>query len=259
MDGTLRTRLLPMVVLVLFCAAPTRAEAQHFVCRPIVRGDTASDLARRLRGNPAAAYSDTFQIRDPARRLFVPKSQYRDLSPRWQVCIADGPAQPSPAAYVPVVAAAATARPGSPPSDRPQHDRDVITQIAYAVGLTLLICGAVGVLLAPHPMPPVLQRAGQTFAVAFARPLIDSSSPAPPIQVRLRFIRRSQRLEISIAPGPGRRYPNLVDHKKNVEYDVRRVMRVLGNHFVVSDRLRAAGHWVVVPIRVADVKQTGVQ
>jgi len=39
-----------------------------------------------------------------------------------------------------------------------------------------------------------------------------------------------------------------------VEYDVNRVMRVLGNRFVVSDRLRASGKWVVVPIRLAGVK-----
>jgi hypothetical protein len=104
-----------------------------------------------------------------------------------------------------------------------------------------------------------MQRAGEQFVMAFARPLIDASSSAPPIEARLRFIRHAQRLEISIAPGAGRRYPNLVDHKRNMEYDVNRVMRSLGNHFVVSDDLRAAGKWVVVPIRLADVKQTGVK
>ena len=104
-----------------------------------------------------------------------------------------------------------------------------------------------------------IQRAGEQFVIAFARPLIDPSSSAPPIQVQLRFIRRVQQLEICIAPGAGRRYPNLVDHKSNVEYDVDRVMRALGNQFVMSDRLRAAGKWVVVPIRLADVKQTGAK
>ena len=123
----------------------------------------------------------------------------------------------------------------------------------------LLICAAVAGLLAPRPIPPVMQRAGEEFVIAFARPLIDSSSGVSPIQARLRFIRRAQQLEISIAPGAGRRYPNLVDHKRNVEYDVNRVMRVLGTHFVMSDRLRAAGKWVVVPIRLADLKQTGAK
>jgi hypothetical protein len=36
-------------------------------------------------------------------------------------------------------------------------------------------------------------------------------------------------------------------------------MRVLGKQFVLSDHLRAAGKWVVVPIRLADVKQTGAK
>jgi hypothetical protein len=104
-----------------------------------------------------------------------------------------------------------------------------------------------------------MQRAGEQFVNAFARPLIDPSSSVPPIQVQLRFIRRAQQLEICIAPGAGRRYPNLVDHKRNVVYDVHRVMRILGDHYVVGDRLRAAGKWVVVPIRLADVKQTGAK
>ena len=50
-----------------------------------------------------------------------------------------------------------------------------------------------------------------------------------------------------------------MDHKRNVEYDVKRVMRVVGTHVVVSGRLRAAGRWVVVPIRVADLEETGAQ
>jgi hypothetical protein len=36
-------------------------------------------------------------------------------------------------------------------------------------------------------------------------------------------------------------------------------MRLLGTHFVVSDHLRAAGRWVVVPIRLADREQAGAK
>ena len=291
MDGTLRNRRLPTVVLLLLCAAPPSVEAQQFVCWPIVRGDTPSRLARQLTGNPAAVYSLAFQIRDPARQMFVPKSQYRrGLSPQWQACVAIGPVRSMPLAYAPVVASAvpavAPAEPAitstpllissaplavtsAPPalasSDGSQDDFVLVAKIGSAVllvlGLLLMlwICAAVGRSLTPRPIPPVMQRAGEVFVVAFSRPLIDSSSSGPPIQSRLRFIRRAQQLEISIAPGAGRRYPNLVDHRRNVEYDVNRVMRVLGTHFVVSDRLRAAGKWVVVPIRLADLKQTGAK
>jgi hypothetical protein len=128
-----------------------------------------------------------------------------------------------------------------------------------AVMLTLLMCVAAAGSMAPRSIPPVMRRAGEEFVCAFAEPLIDSSSSSPPIHARLRFVRRKAQLEISIAPGAGRRYPNLVDHKRNVEYDVQRVMRLLGTHVVVSDRLRAAGKWVVVPIRLAGVKEAGAK
>src|SRR5678810_689860 len=90
MNGILRNRQLPAVVLLLLCAVPPSAHAQESVCWPIARGDTAPRLAHRLAGDRAAAYSDAFQIRDPSRRSFVPKSQYQRLSPGWQACVAKG-------------------------------------------------------------------------------------------------------------------------------------------------------------------------
>ena len=279
MDGTLRSRRLPAVVLLLLCAVPPGAEAQQFVCSPIVRGDTASRLARQLTGNAAAVYSNAFQIRDPARQMFVPKSHYQRLSTHWQACVARGAVTPNPLAYAPAVALATHAvEPEAPeapivaspmpgvasaalsalPADRSHDDVIFAVKIGAAVLLMLLIGAATADALASRPIPPVMQRAGEEFLSAFARPLIDSSSRVPPIQARLRFVRHAQQLEISIAPGAGRRYPNLVDHKRNVEYDVNRVMRLLGTHFVMGD-LRAAGKWVVVPIRLADPKETGAK
>jgi hypothetical protein len=282
MDGTLRNRRLPVAALLLLCTTPPCAEAQQFVCHPIVRGDTPTRLARQLTGDARAVYTATFQIRDPARQMFVPKSQYRrPLGADWEACVAIGPVD-VPLASAPVVVSVALATAPAPPvtsaplaitparlavtsgprvpepPDRSQHVFIYIATIGSAV-VVLLICGAVGGSLTPRPIPADLQRAGEEFVIAFAQPLIDSSSPVPPIRARLRFIPRVQQLEISIAPGVGRRYPNLVDHKRNVEYDVSRVMRVLGPHVVVSDRLRAAGKWVVVPIRLADLKQTGAK
>jgi hypothetical protein len=105
--------------------------------------------------------------------------------------------------------------------------------------------------LTPRPIPADVQRAGENFIAVFARPLIDESSNVAPIQARLRFRRRKQQLEIRIAPGPGHRYPNLADHKNNVEYDVERVMRILGNCTLIK-RPRTAGRWVVVTIGSID-------
>ena len=50
------------------------------VCWPIVPGDTVSRLARHLTGDPRSGLLPGFQIRDPVRQMFVPKSQYRSTS-----------------------------------------------------------------------------------------------------------------------------------------------------------------------------------
>jgi hypothetical protein len=280
MDGTPRNRQLPALVVLFLCAAPPFAEGQQFVCSPIRPGDTPSGLARRLTGNSAAAYSPAFQVRDPVRQLFVPKSRYGHLSTRWQACVAIAAqptahlafapvvAPPAPAVSPPIVPAGPTITSAPlalasalpvPPLSHESHGDFAFTATMFSAAVLMVLIYAAVDLRRPHPIPPVIQHAGEQFVIAFARPLIDPSSSVPPIQVRLQFIRRVQQLEICIAPGAGRRYPNLVDHKRNVEYDVDRVMRALGNQVVMSDRLRAAGKWVVVPIRLADVKQTGAK
>ena len=267
MDPTLRSPRLLGVALLLLCAMPSRVDAQHFVCWPIAAGDTASSLARRLTGNAAAVYDLAFQIRDPARRMFVPKShyQYQRLQPDWQAGVARGPVPDNLIAYAPVVELAGAAMvpdehiiapipqaiaaaPLAPAlrADRTLSDVPFAATIGGAVLLVLLLSAAARS-VAPRPMPPAARRAGEDFVAVFAQPLVDPSSRVPPIQARLRFVRRKQQLEISMAPGPGRRYPNLADHKKNVEYDVDRVIRVLGN-CVLCRPPSATGKWVVVTI-----------
>lgn len=273
MDGTLRSPRLPAVVLLLLCALPSRVAAQQFVCWPIAAGDTASSLARRLTGRAEAAYGLAFQIRDPARRMFVPKSHYQRLRSDWQACVAPGPVPNTPVVYAPVVELAASAMVPDQPiattsqalasapltlarPDRTLTDVPFAATIGAAV-LLIMLFSAVAGSVAPRPIPPSVRRAGENFVTVFARPLIDASSGVPPIRTRLRFVRRKQQLEIFIAPGPGHRYPNLADHKKNVEYDVDRVMRVLGN-YVLSRPTRAAGKWVVVTIKPSELHEQGL-
>ena len=263
MDGTLRSFRLPAVVLVLLCALPSRVAAQQFVCWPIAAGDTASSLARRLTGNADAAYGLAFQIRDPARRMFVPKSHYQRLQSGWQACVAQARVPTTPVVHARVVALAASPM----ASDRPiaitspsltsaqlslaragRTLADVPFAAAIAAVLLIMLLSVAAGALTPRPIPPPVRRAGEDFLTVFARPLSDASSAVPPIQARLRFVRRTQQLEIFMAPGPGHRYPNLADHKLNVEYDVDRVMRVLGN-CVLSGPPRAVGKWVVVTLR----------
>src|SRR5688572_28629896 len=107
MTATLRSRRLLMVVFLVLCGATLRAEAQQYACWPIVRGDTASSLARRLTGTAVNTYSEVFQIRDPARQKFVPKSQYSRLSTNWRACVARELVKSGGPALVPAAAASA--------------------------------------------------------------------------------------------------------------------------------------------------------
>ncbi len=270
MGRTLCVLRFSTVVLLFLCTLPSRVSAQQFVCWPIATGDTPSSLARRLTGNAAAAYSFAFQIRDPATRMFVPKSHYHHLQSDWQACVAQGPVPSHLIAYAPVVRLAESMTPLDEPTIAPTPQAAAATPLIVdranrtpfdarlavtvsATSLFLMLVWAAAGSLGPGPVPPDLARAGENFVAVFARPLVDPSSKAPPIHARLRFVRRTQQLEISIAPGPGHRYPNLADHKKNVEYDVDRVIRVLGN-YALSKPPRAAGKWVVVTIRPAGGK-----
>jgi hypothetical protein len=237
-----------MLVVLLLSAVSLGAEAHQFACWPIARGDTAYGLAVRLTGEPATLYTDWFQIRDPARGLFVPKSQYERLSTHWEACVAR--------ALVTRAAIAVAAVP-PPPASRARYNMTIVWQVGVAVTLVLFACSIAARYVPDRAIPPDMRRTGEQFVAAFARPLIDPSSDAAPIRARLRFVRRAQQLEVCIAPNAGRRYPNLFDHKTNVEYDVRRVAQLIGTSVVVSDRLRAEGQWVVIPIRRADRKEAG--
>ena len=271
MTATLRSHRLPMVVFLVLCGASLRAEAQQFACWPIVRGDTASSLARRLTGTAANTYRDAFQIRDPTRQKFVPKSQYARLSTNWRACVAREllKSDERTSALAPA-AAPSTAPPAAPSATSQvassavlsavtQYDVGFAVTFGAAVSLMLLMISAVSSYAAGRPMPPALQRAGEDFLKAFATPLVDPTSAVPPIAGHLRFIRRKQRLEICIAPHGGRRYPNLADHKTNVVYDVHRVIGIMGAHRIVCDRLHAEGPWVVVSIRLTGPKEAGAK
>lgn len=249
MNALRRYRRLSGAVFLVLCGAPVCAAAQDFVCWPIVSGDTASGLALRLTGAAATAYGEMFQIYDPTRRMFVPRSHYSRLSTSWQACVVRDLVKSNLLAPAPAAA---------PPAASLDDVGDAV-KFGAAVSLMLLMISAVAGYAAGRPMPPALRRAGEDFVRTFAAPLVDPTSPVPPIAARLRFIRRTKRLEVCLAPHGGRRYPNLSDHKKNVEYDVSRVIRTIGAHRVACDRLHAEGPWVIVSIRLTEPKQAGAK
>ena len=99
----------------------------------------------------------------------------------------------------------------------------------------------------------IMKRFGGQFISEFERPLFRRQVAESPIRSRLRCAPARHRFEVLVAPANGRIYPNLVDHRRNVEYDVERVLRLLKNEPVSQDRpfvngpLRSEGPWVVIP------------
>jgi hypothetical protein len=100
---------------------------------------------------------------------------------------------------------------------------------------------------------------GKSVIQEFEQPLAQPRDSLPALRSRLRVKPYRNRLEVLLAPAPGRSYPNLRDHRKNVEYDMERVRHVLGDDTFVSDSMRQRGEWVVLSFRAKDhQKQAGV-
>jgi hypothetical protein len=95
----------------------------------------------------------------------------------------------------------------------------------------------------------VMRHFASRFVREFERPLLWLDDAARPVRSRVRYSARRGRLEILLAPGSGRRYPNLSDHKKNVEYDVARVLHTLDDKSFVNGQLYMQAGWVVVPFQ----------
>ena len=95
----------------------------------------------------------------------------------------------------------------------------------------------------------IVQHFVSRFVDEFERPLVRYDVGEHPVRSRLRFGVRLGRFSILLAPGEGRVYPNLADHKKNVEYDVDRVLRVIADHSFVSGAPYTKAGWIVVPFQ----------
>jgi hypothetical protein len=245
--------VLPFVIGVV--VAPSAAFSQSPVCHPIRGGQTAAQLARRLTGDGRNMYQPWFQIMDASSR-FVPKSQYARIRAGWRACIVTATADSS-------------VRPAAPretlpaPVDRGESPQPVAADVlrpAGGVDLMWVWLGAAVILPLfawrilddyadrRKAASIVMTHFAQRFVWEFERPLIQQPAERP-VRSRLRLSPTRSRLEILLAPGNGRRYPNLSDHKRNVEYDVVRVVRSLADDSFVRDPLYMQADWVVVPFR----------
>ena len=92
-----------------------------------------------------------------------------------------------------------------------------------------------------------------SFAVAFvrefARPLPRRDLSDRPIAATLRCAPYRGRLDILLAPTQGHSYPNLSDHRKNLLYDIERVLRLVPDQSFSCCEPYQRGNWVVIPFR----------
>jgi hypothetical protein len=278
-----------LLIVLILGASPTDAFAQPSVCRPIRRGESATQAARRVTGNGQNVYQQWFQIMNLSSR-FVPKSQYNRIRAGWRACVvnpavrsvasnanhveepeaADVPEAPH-GSSVPAALAAPTTLASADAGETSQPGASEILRRLGGGDLTILwVCAAMVVpwfgwrivddhLARRKTVSIVVQSFAQRFVDEFERPLLRYDVAERPVRSSLRLGARRGRFSILLAPGEGRRYPNLSDHKKNVEYDVARVMHVLGDDSFVSGAPYTKAGWIVVPFQfMADRKPSGV-
>lgn len=282
----------PILLALTLSAAPVFA--QSLICHPLRRGESAGQAARRLTGASRNAYLASFQIMNGASR-FIPKSQYNRLRADWRACVVRPPARsPAPGAprlEQPVLLDVADITTGAgdvgraDEADAPRISGAPValaTPIAAVTGTTfnprrignvdltivwLATAIAVpwfglqivdGYLTRRRTASALRQHFANRFIAEFERPLVRYDGTEQPLKTRVRGARRGG-FDILLAPGPGRRYPNLTDHKRNVEYDVSRVLHALDDPFFVNGSLSAQAGWVVVSFQPrTDSKQPGV-
>jgi hypothetical protein len=242
-------------------ASSELSSARASSCYEIRPGDTAARLAQRFTGNEFNRYRIGFQIVDPTTGAFIAKSRYNVIQSGWHVCVATAMLRlrSLPAGYV--------VSPTIPvlPQISATQQAAVIDFRMWSWATPLFVVISVVVLAwswkygdERRARLDMMRVFGNRFIAEFERPLLPNAL-GDPLRARIKFAPRRRKLEILLAPGHGRTYPNLVDHKRNVEYDVARVLRILRHEPFVSGRPYAKGRWVVIPCRFeAGRQQEGV-
>lgn len=183
------------------------------------------------------------------------------------VFCAHTPAMAQEPRFVPTVTAGATVLPDRIEAalaglarDIRAGDPNVLLWLALVAAIGVICSGLGDQRAAGQPVPDGMRRFGEAFVREFERPLLrEDRSGHPAIQARLRADAQQRRLEVLLAPAAGRRYPNLSDHKTNVEYDIDRVLQRLRVPSVLGRAPYAQGRWVVCPFEFADTQQAGGQ
>jgi hypothetical protein len=221
-------------------------------CYEIRAGDTAARLAQRFTGSEFNRYQVWFQILDPVTGTFIAKSRYNAIQSGWHVCVATDMLRlrSVPARYY----AVSPALPALTATAVPVKAAVIDTRMVWWAAPFLVLVS--GLLLAwswkhideRRARVDVMKRFGNRFISEFEGPL-SRGVRSRPITSRLRFAPVRRKVEILLAPANGHTYPNLVDHRRNVEYDVARVLRLLRHEPFIGGPPYAEGRWVVIPCR----------
>ena len=228
------------------------AAVPRFDCYPIRAGDTAAKAAQRLTGDNQNWRASWFQIVDARGRL-VRKGDYEEIRPGWRVCLAVE--RPHPTAMLPL------GRPDPSPALEPRaapvsEPRSSIGVRPVNTAWWLAALGVVALSAAlfvvntwakRRELALAMQRFGGDFVREFGRQWQQYRGAGPSPQARLRIMPGRARLEILVSPPPGRTYPNLSDHRSNVEYDVARVTAALKHESFACGQPYVEGDWVVLP------------
>jgi len=236
-----------LAVLLVVTASSSHALAQRLDCAVIRPGETAATVARRMTGDARNRHQSWFHILDPTTSRVVAKAQYDHIRPGWRACVMNEIAN-EPTTFDTLARAIGGL------------DSTFVLWIALVIAIALASSGVDEYAADKRLMSEAMRRFGESFIREFERPLIEQDAAGRPIESRLKASTHRRRLEILLAPRSGRRYPNLSDHKKNVEYDVTRVLHGLRDHPFVCSPLYAQGRWVVVPFEFpVSSKQAGAR
>jgi hypothetical protein len=233
-----------LLVVLALAAGSSHADAQRLTCFTIRPGDTVARAAIRLTGAAENRHRAWFQIIDPATRRVVAKSQYDRVHAGWRACVAQ---------ETRAIRSTALVRPA--PATGTSMIARMVGGVGVAPALWVVVIVAAACLwnacdqyLAERRRTlDAMRWFGQAFVREFERPLLQLPPAPSPIRARLRARPGRGRVEVLLAPGHGRRYPNLTDHKANLTYDVARIMQGFRDQPFTCVPPYADGPWVVVP------------
>jgi len=235
------------------------AYAERVACTPIRFGETAASVAARITGNAHNRHASWFQIVNPTTQRAVPKERYDRIWAGWRACVV-GESAPAQLSTLESLRANVARLAHSSAAALTRFDLTYVMWVLLTVVFVFASGGIDNYLSHRIVVRRRMQDFGEAFVREFDRPLVRAGSADDAIDSQLRFRPDQARLDVLLAPRNGRPYPNLADHRTNVEYDISRVLAAMNNPPVVHGPLRTQGRWIVVPFRFTlPIRQDGAK